>query len=198
MGHTLLTRHPQARWSSNQVKPEQREIPVAYLRECFDLDEMTGELTWRARPGGHFTAPHRAKNSNRWVGKKAGRLNMNGYFVVTLTHEGHIYKALVHRIIWALVHGAWPKQFIDHINRNKLDNRIANLRDVSHSENMRNSSRTLARSPHIAVGVYATRSGRYRSQVHSRGVIHYLGTFDRAEDASAAFQARRAALTTAS
>jgi len=43
-----------------------------------------------------------------------------------------------HCIAWALHYGEWPKQEIDHINRVKNDNRIVNLRDVSHTENMRN------------------------------------------------------------
>jgi hypothetical protein len=47
-----------------------------------------------------------------------------------------------HRAIWALHFGDWPQQTLDHINRDRADNRIENLRDVSHQENQRNRSIT--------------------------------------------------------
>jgi hypothetical protein len=47
--------------------------------------------------------------------------------------KGRMY--YVHRIVWYLHYGSWPKHTIDHINRDKLDNRIENLRDVTHSVN---------------------------------------------------------------
>jgi len=46
-----------------------------------------------------------------------------------------------HRVAWFLHHGAWPMGEIDHINGNAQDNRIANLRDVTHKENTRNMKR---------------------------------------------------------
>ncbi len=68
------------------------------------------------------------------VGDTAGsRHNKTGYLRIRL--DGKEY--LSHRLAWFYSTGVWPVE-IDHINRNQLDNRIDNLRDVSHSVNINN------------------------------------------------------------
>jgi cytoplasmic iron level regulating protein YaaA (DUF328/UPF0246 family) len=58
---------------------------------------------------------------------------------LSIVFKGRKYKA--HRLAWLIHYGEWPKQVIDHINRQPNDNRIMNLRDVSYSENIKNSYR---------------------------------------------------------
>ena len=73
----------------------------------------------------------------RW---KSGRLaggEKNGYLRINI-FGSPIY---VHRIAWLIVHGAWPVGVVDHINRDRMDNRAVNLRDVSPTENARNKGR---------------------------------------------------------
>lgn len=89
------------------------------LREHLDYQPTTGIFTWR-------------KN-----GKPAGCKHPNGYVVIRL--QGRLYYA--HRLAWVHVHGNGPKQVIDHINQDKGDNRISNLRDVSQSANVKNSDK---------------------------------------------------------
>lgn len=67
------------------------------------------------------------KNSN-------GSLDKDGYLIIKV--KGKQFKA--HRIVWFLHYGKFPLYEIDHINRNKLDNRIENLRDVPHLINLKN------------------------------------------------------------
>ena len=50
-------------------------------------------------------------------------------------------RLMAHRVAWAIYYGVWPTGMIDHINGDGLDNRICNLRDVTHKENARNSRR---------------------------------------------------------
>ena len=64
-----------------------------------------------------------------------GWVNKNGYTYIT-TPLGK--KFLAHRLAWLLYYGSWPEGNIDHINRDKSDNRIDNLRDVTQSENLLN------------------------------------------------------------
>ena len=78
---------------------------------------------------------------HRWngayAGREAGRITAAGYRNIKIM--GGAYQA--HRIIWKMAHGDEPRE-IDHINRDKSDNRIDNLRAVSRSLNMRNKGRT--------------------------------------------------------
>lgn len=68
------------------------------------------------------------------LGQPAGTVHKTGYICVGINKK--IYYA--HRIVWLLHYGIWPKGYIDHINNDKTDNRIENLRLATHKENMRN------------------------------------------------------------
>ena len=94
------------------------------------------------------------------------------------------YKA--HRVIWAMCHGGWPIHGIDHIDGDRTNNRFENLRDVTQSKNMRNSS---IRSDNTSgvVGVYLEKkSGTWYAQIKTGGTVKHLGQFPSFEDAVAA------------
>jgi hypothetical protein len=76
-----------------------------------------------------------SRRRNRPIGHYA---DQDGYRRFSLTHRGRRYMLFVHRVVWLLHTGDWPKQVIDHINRDRTDNRIENLRDVSIGINVRN------------------------------------------------------------
>lgn len=101
---------------------------IAALRSLFRHCPSTGKIYW------HFGLPRRL----RWGGKLAfNSINGNGYFAGTINGKS----LLAHRVIWALHYGHWPVGVIDHINRNRTDNRIENLRDTDVSTN--NLNRTM-------------------------------------------------------
>ena len=66
-----------------------------------------------------------------------GSIDAYGYLILKI--KGVQYKA--HRLAWLYVYGEMPSKNIDHINGNKLDNRISNLRDVPQSVNVKNTNR---------------------------------------------------------
>jgi len=99
--------------------------------------------------------------------------------------DGKTYSA--HRIIWLICNGKYPDGEIDHINRNKTDNRIENLRDVTRAINelnkgVRKDSKTGVK------GVTAHKDGGYFSFIQRNGKRHYLGHFKSIDDASNAYQ----------
>lgn len=158
-------------------------VPVAYLHECFDADADAGTLTWKARPLSHFTNIRAARAYRRNVGRLAGRINARGYVIVTLRVDGLYRKFSAHRIVWAMAHGAWPEQEIDHINRDRADNRLFNLRDVSRAVNQGNKA---VRPTSPATGVRAHPSGNFSAYIGGSGKQRHLGTFPTVELAVAA------------
>ena len=96
----------------------------------------------------------------------------SGYLRGTLL--GKYRKA--HRIAWLMTHGYWPEHGLDHINRDKKDNRMINLRVATPMCNMRNSNlRATSRTGVKGVDIF---KGTYRARIRINGVQHYLGYSD--------------------
>lgn len=107
------------------------------LEQLFDYDAASGVLFWRERPRDMFGSNMQFHRWNgAYAGKPAGRVTASGYRSVKV--QGEAFQA--HRIIWKLATGQEPGE-IDHINRDKLDNRLSNLREASRSVNMKNKGR---------------------------------------------------------
>lgn len=113
-----------------------------YLHDCFDYDSETGELFWKLRPRSHFNTENGMKiHAARFAGRVAGTSRRragkkNTYLSVGL---GDKRGMLVHRIIWCMAYGECP-DIIDHIDGDGTNNRIENLRSVSNSVNLRNTT----------------------------------------------------------
>lgn len=98
----------------------------------------------------------------------SGSLYKNGEITGTIAGHGYLYTTSgignrwsVHRLAWFLHYKSWPTGVIDHINRNKLDNRISNLRDVSQTINLLNHGKPFS-------GIYKNRS-KWRVRVGRKG-----------------------------
>lgn len=141
---------------------------AADLRADFSYDPDTGKLT---------------RISGQRRGRVVGYTVSGGYIAVTHRDK----QCLAHRVAWCIYHGEWPTGQIDHINGDKSDNRIANLRDVSASVNCQNQHRARRNSKTKALGVTRTGSGRYMARMFVGGKRFYLGVHDSAEAAHAAY-----------
>lgn len=164
------------------------KVSVEFLRECFDYRD--GELFWKERPAHHFKrqADH-ITFIKRSAGKPAGRSEPKGYMCVKLRLNGWPVCISVHRIVWAMHYGKWPEQTIDHIDRNKKNNRIENLRDVSMSVNLQNRG-----NPDATGFLGVTKAGARFKADTKFGTKHvYLGTFDTPEQAHDAYVRAHAA-----
>lgn len=99
---------------------------------------------------------------------------------------------LAHRLAWLYVHGTFPANDIDHINGVRHDNRIENLRDVPRVVNAHNRNRANKNNSHGRLGVYKVRH-RWVAQLGAKGARRYLGIFDSAVEAEAAYLAAKEA-----
>jgi len=106
----------------------------------------------------------------------------NGYLVVNLWHEGRDKKFKVHQLIWMYVHGRWPDQVIDHIDGNRLNNKLSNLREVTCQQNRQNNRRVNSNSGYMGVHKISS-NNKYVASIGVDKKVIYLGSFDDPEKA---------------
>ena len=160
---------------SKPRKPvEPSALTAEYLQSVLHYDQETGIFTWKVRTANQVK-----------VGDVAGSQDGLGYLRIMVCSRR--YKA--HRLAWLYMHGEWPKLNIDHINRNPSDNRLVNLRDVSHKQNMQNASKP-SNNTSGHTGVYwHKQSSKWQAQIaHNQKIIH-LGLFATLEEAVSARKA---------
>jgi len=156
---------------------------IETLRKLLRYEPETGELFWRPRDVSLFKTEHDCKAWNtRYADKPAGGIDGQGYILVKLFGR----TSGIHRVAWTIHHGAWPADQIDHINGDRADNRIVNLREVTHQENCKNQKmRRNNTSGVMGVGWYKPRA-KWRALISVDGKYIHLGDFDSIEDAAAA------------
>lgn len=143
------------------------------LKEILDYDPATGVFTW----------VNKSKNGGRIKAGDMAGTDCAGYRVIRIDRKG--YKA--HRLVWLYLHGVFPDKFIDHLNHDKKDNRVLNLREVSLSENSHNQVRAHSRSKTKILGVTERKSGKFEAAIGFNGKVLYLGTYLSAHDAHQAY-----------
>jgi len=141
------------------------------VRELFNYDENTGKLYWSK-----FCGRGRA-------GKEAGTIKLDGYRGIMYARKGYY----AHRLIWLYVYGVYPQYTIDHIDGNKDNNRIGNLRDIKQIFNNQNRKKLRSDNSLSVMGVRKTRTGKYVSSITTNGCRVHLGTFCSVDDAANAY-----------
>lgn len=155
--------------TGNRLMSDRQDIENGnFLKSIIEYDPDTGLFKWKARFHG---------------GRRAGTVTREGYIRINIGCMS--FKA--HRLAWIMHYGVVPEpgRHMDHINGDKTDNRICNLRVVGSKENQENRCRPKSNTSGFK-GV-AKCKGRYRAYIsHNRKQIH-LGVFATPEEAHAAY-----------
>ena len=152
-------------------------------------DPETGVVTWNLRE--EIARWDKAFNA-QFAGRECGSIDYHGYRIIGFRHEGKLKRLKAHRLAWLIVHGKPPDGEIDHINRNRADNRISNLRDVHRHINQRNASRRVDNTSGVTGVAWDKNSGKWLAQASIDGRPRYIGRFTCIHEASAAVKAFRA------
>jgi hypothetical protein len=144
------------------------------FKKVLRYNSLTGEFFWLTFKG-FILAP----------GQRAGHLQKSGY--VAIGYEGKYYKA--HRLAWLFTYGEWPLKDIDHINRRKDDNRIANLRECTSAQNQANRRANKNNSTGYRGVSFHRKIGKFHAAIRVNWKPIHLGYFSTAEEAGAAYDA---------
>lgn len=115
------------------------DLDLEFLQECLLYNSDTGEFTWKKRPDHHFKTPAAAGTFNTSnAGKIAGWICL-GYRIIGITRCGIRHEVRAHRLAF-MISGKKVPKYIDHINRDRSDNRLCNLRAANEVDNSANCS----------------------------------------------------------
>jgi hypothetical protein len=173
-----------------------RSNPLDTRQERADASRAAGISVEELRKRLHYnpdTGEFRRCGKDRWgmIHPPTGSVNTNGYAYIGVNYQRYP----MHRLAWFMTHGVWPTGQVDHMDGDRLNNHIANLREVSHSANQHNVAKRKRPTSSRFLGVYrCKRSGRWRAQIGLNGKQQYLGTFTSEELAYAAYLKAKAVL----
>ena len=134
------------------------------LQELFDYRD--GQLYWKERI-----------HSSIDLSKPAGCIDNQGYRLIKI--EGKLYQA--HRLVWKYHYGKDPKEFIDHIDGNKSNNNIKNLREATNQQNGFN--RGPQKNNKLGIKGVRKKGNKYTAAISINGKVKHLGMFFTIEEA---------------
>lgn len=132
------------------VKIEKKDLTQEILKEYLSYNPLTGIFTWIKK-----------LSKKTVIGSRAGSISKRDNKRV-LRFFGCLY--MEHRLAWLYMTGNHPKNHIDHINHNELDNCFCNLRDISQQENNKNLSKRSDNTSGIT-GIWVKKSNKYKKYI---------------------------------
>ena len=140
---------------------------------------------------GHFTWL-KTNSKKMKIGDRAGCIRIDGYRSIKI--NGKTY--LEHRLVWLFHHGYFPSKDIDHINGDKTDNRICNLREATPAENGQNFGKFKNNTTGFTGASFHKRTGKWQAQISKNGKAIHLGLFNTPEEAHDVYLKAKANLHT--
>lgn len=121
---------------------------------------------------GIFT--NKTTRSNRAIKNSiAGNIQKDGYVRIRINRKNYY----AHRLAWLFVYGDMPTGHIDHINHNKADNRMINIRESTHQENCKNQSKRSDNTSGVVGVSWNKKRNRWEARIKIDGTNKFLGYF---------------------
>jgi hypothetical protein len=154
------------------------------LLERFDYNPETGAILWRVRPRWHFsTIKHGEAWNAKFSGTNAGTLLNTGYVSVGI--ERKLIQA--HRVIYKMMTGEEPPAHLDHVNRDRVDNRWCNIRPATEIANHHNVSIRKDNTTGFKGVSYKPKLGKFLARIQANGRRIEIGYFLTAQEAHFAY-----------
>jgi hypothetical protein len=152
-----------------------RDLTVDLLKHLFDYDKETGNLIWKVKSSARVK-----------IGDIAGSIQNAGYLAVRINSKSY----LAHRLIF-LMHKGYLPRTLDHINGDRLDNRIENLRAVTASQNQHNRKiNSNSTSGYKGVSYYK-QTNKWCAKIRLENKRIHLGYYKTPEEADAVVRKAR-------
>ena len=144
-----------------------------FLKSILDYNEETGVFLWKVSRGCIRK------------GEEAGNTRPDGYYRIRIENKPYF----AHRLAWLYIHGKFPDNHIDHINGDTSDNRLSNLREATNQQNQYNVTKLRCDNSTGYKGVsFNKRDNKFQAQIRINGKLIFLGYFDSAKKAGAAYE----------
>lgn len=153
------------------ILPKTISCPIDWLHNLFVCDYERGLLF------------NRVVRTWSPAGRQVGSRRTDGYLTVSVKRRAFA----VHRIIWAMYYGRWPKGILDHIDGNRTNNAIWNLREATHSLNQANAKVPEGRSSRYRGVSWNKRLSKWQAGIKKDGKSYHLGLHETEEAAHKAY-----------
>lgn len=141
------------------------------LQELLRYEPDTGKFYWICKRG---VVPS---------GSEAGWISEYGYVRIAIDKRSY----MAHRLAWLYIYGVWPDRDVDHVNGDRCDNRVCNLRLASRAENIRNSRKRTSNRSGLKGVCWKKNRNKWHAQITVDGKGLHLGFFDDKYEAHEAY-----------